>query len=340
MATFLFDMLPLTGQVKLTLRLAFLLSRKGHEVYYTDSSDSIFTARLLKSGIGRAVYPNDFRWFTPDLVLLDNRLHERSAFYKSRYIHYIYMELFFSEKQLPLNEDTLHLFLAAAPLDYPGKKDKNVFYAGPLLDIRSNEYTTLTMREELLIARLQKMKEQNSKVVIFGLLEANGSTASVYRFYDILKSFCLQHPHYELILFISDKKDVMCLFPLSSNIHLLSRVNCPELLSYCDLILTTGELDILTECVYMHLPILIYPISQHAEQYQNARRIVYHGLGIHGDIQGLTVDKLNEQVQLVLYSKNKILYKTGQMRELFEEKSRKAGAVVTWLEQLTNKEEQ
>lgn len=81
MFEFLFDIKPDAGNVCPTTRLAYLISERGNKVYYTDTSDSVFTTGLLRKGIGRIIYPHDFRWFTPHLALLDYQLQDKQQVY-------------------------------------------------------------------------------------------------------------------------------------------------------------------------------------------------------------------------------------------------------------------
>ena len=79
MYSLLFDIRQETGRVRVTVRLACLISRKGNEVYYTDSSDSVFTSGLLGKGIGRVLYPDDLHWFVPDGTILSLFVMARAA---------------------------------------------------------------------------------------------------------------------------------------------------------------------------------------------------------------------------------------------------------------------
>lgn len=166
MSSFLFDILPVDTDVKLTIQLACLLNEEGHEVYYTDSSDSAFTFYLLQKGIGRVLYPGDFRWFKPDLVLLDRRLENRIGFYRNRNIRIIYLGLWFGDKQ-NVSKDFPLLFLAPSPLDYQDQSDGWLVCAGPLLDIGNISEKVLSKREELLAGRMSRYKKQNSKLSLF-----------------------------------------------------------------------------------------------------------------------------------------------------------------------------
>ena len=93
MFEFLFDIKPDAGNVCPTTRLAYLISERGNKVYYTDTSDSVFTTGLLRKGIGRIIYPHDFRWFTPHLALLDYQLQDKQQVYNEYDINYLFMAI-------------------------------------------------------------------------------------------------------------------------------------------------------------------------------------------------------------------------------------------------------
>lgn len=109
MYSLLFDIRQETGRVRVTVRLACLISRKGNEVYYTDSSDSVFTSGLLGKGIGRVLYPDDLHWFVPDLTLLDLLLQERAALYRRHGIDYLFVTTQEEAQNGKLDAETLYL---------------------------------------------------------------------------------------------------------------------------------------------------------------------------------------------------------------------------------------
>ena len=51
MFEFLFDIKPDAGNVCPTTRLAYLISERGNKVYYTDTSDSVFTTGFMQKEI-------------------------------------------------------------------------------------------------------------------------------------------------------------------------------------------------------------------------------------------------------------------------------------------------
>ena len=102
MFEFLFDIKPDAGNVCPTTRLAYLISERGNKVYYTDTSDSVFTTGLLRKGIGRIIYPHDFRWFTPHLALLDYQLQDKQQVYNEYDINYLFIAINKTDRKIDL----------------------------------------------------------------------------------------------------------------------------------------------------------------------------------------------------------------------------------------------
>ncbi|WP_455643462.1 hypothetical protein [Parabacteroides sp.] len=336
MSSFLFDILPVDTDVKLTIQLACLLNEEGHEVYYTDSSDSSFTSYLLQKGMGRMLYPGDFRWFEPDLVLLDKRLENRIGFYQDRNIRIVYLGLWFGDKQ-NLSKDFPLLFLAPSPLDYQDQSDGWLVCAGPLLDFENTRETTLSKREELLLERMSSYKKRSLKLSLFIVTEMAEDLNAGFRFYELVKEFCLQNTQYEIIVCSNSKDWLNRLFPLPVNMQFYLSDASRQLTALGDLLVTNGDLDMLINCIYYSLPVLLLPVTK--EQAENTARMVYHGLGLQMDDKCNTVDDFSNQIQILLQHKEDIAVKMDRMSKLFDRKSGQVHYVISWLEKLVNRKE-
>lgn len=334
MSSFLFDILPVDTDVKLTIQLACLLNEEGHEVCYTDSSDSSFTSYLLQKGMGRVLYPDDFRWFKPDLVLLDKRLENRICFYQDRNIRIVYLGLWFGNKQT-VSKDFPLLFLAPSPLDYHDQSDGWLVCAGPLLDLENIGEKTLSKREELLAGRMSRYKKQSSKLSLFIVAEMAEDLDAGFHFYELVKEFCLQNTQYEIIVCSNSQEWLDRLFPLPINMQFyLSNASC-QLTASGDLLVTNGDLDMLVSCIYHSLPVLLLPVTK--VQVENTARMVYHGLGLKMDDKCDTVNDFRNQIQTLLQHKEDIAIKMNRMSKLFDRKSEQVHYVINWLEELVNR---
>lgn len=336
MSSFLFDILPVDRDVELTIQLACQLHKEGHEVFYTDSSDSYFTSYLLQKGMGRMFYPDDFHWFKPGLVLLDKRLENRVSFYQDRNVRIVYLGLIFSEKQT-VSKDFPLLFLAPSPLDYQDQSNDWLVCAGPLLNFEHVGDKKLSKREELLSGRMSRYKNRDSKLSLFIVEEMAEDQNIDFRFYELIKNFSLQNPQYEIVLCSNNKNWLNRLFPLPLNMQFyLSDVSC-QLTASGDLLVTNGDLDMLISCIYHSLPVLLFPVTN--VQAENTARMVYHGLGLQMDSKSNTVDDFSNQIQILLQHKKDIAAKMDKMSKLFDRKNEQLYYVISWLEELANRKE-
>ena len=72
MQIFVWDIAPRRYNLLMTWMMAQSLQRKGQDVYYIHHQDAGFMLELIKQRLNcGVVYPDDFRWLRPDLVLLD-----------------------------------------------------------------------------------------------------------------------------------------------------------------------------------------------------------------------------------------------------------------------------
>lgn len=74
------------------------------------------------------------------------------------------------------------------------------------------------------------------------------------------------------------------LLPLPKNILVFRQVPQFDLLQYCDLMITHGGMNSITECILRQVPMLVYPLNRSWDQPGNAARVVFHGLGLKGSI--------------------------------------------------------
>ena len=179
MFEFLFDIKPDAGNVCPTTRLAYLISERGNKVYYTDTSDSVFTTGLLRKGIGRIIYPHDFRWFTPHLALLDYQLQDKQQVYNEYDINYLFIAINKTDRKIDLMPEMPVVTLPPIPYKLlpQGAKDDDF------------------------IDKLTEIKEDRPRTVIIGLLEDEEEERKVNTpshtesFYKAIKQSASIHPH-------------------------------------------------------------------------------------------------------------------------------------------------
>lgn len=302
MYVFLFDVESNTGHIRITLQLAFWLQEKGHEVYYTDSSDSEFTSELLQKGIGRIIYPDDLCWFTPDLVLLDCQLTWKAAHYRERKIAYIYVTTYLLGFPLAI-KDGVPVF-SLSPFYYGVKQ----------VSIRQTYWTS----------RLAEIKKKTDSVVIAGFLEGEVDLKGLSRFFVVLKELCLENKDYHLVLLNNTSQEFRQLFPLPENISVFRQLDFSSLLPVCDVALTTGELNILIECIYAKCPFLYYPLWR-KEGYDYVARATWLGLGSFRNARKVTMQEFKQDLKEIFSHLKEIKESAGQLCRLFDRDNENIG---------------
>lgn len=230
----LFDIKPDTGQVRITVLLAYLMSEQGNKVYYTHTSDSVFTAGLLKKGIGRVIYPDDFRWFKPDLVLLDVQLSERAEFYRKLKIDYVFVTIQKSDSRMENSSGTPMVCLPPAPHPMLSEMPRIDDFIEKITEIRQR-YTQQT--------------------VIIGLMEEEGKTDREL-FYKAIKKNGIAASQYQFVILTHDGETEEKLFSLPANVTVYRMPNLQALLPLCDLALTAGGLNAWIECTFAQVPMI------------------------------------------------------------------------------------
>lgn len=368
MAVFLLDILNATGHVKPTLALAVALRKAGHEVFYTHTSRSIFSSYLEQEGIGKIQYPDGLRACFPDLVLLDQVLRDRADFYRYLRIPFIYVEsalsglirqgvppldsgfipkgtgwsdlicrlLWLLKSRSKVTTSVGQLVLAATPLDYPNPMNPHVKNAGPFLNPIENWHTS-PRQANALYTYIKKSKEAG-KVILYctlGTYRGFGNSLQVCRFYRLIRGLCERHPEYEVVLSITHSIQSLGLLPLPRNMRIFKWMNQTDLLPYTDLVISHGGMNTLTECVWASVPMLVYPLR--FDEYGNAARIVYHGLGDRGNMRCASVTSIHQKVQKILKNKEAIRKRLTNMRMSFETKNKDIEKIIQWLEYESSK---
>lgn len=238
MLEFLLDIVPGKCHLLISIGLAEALQEKKHEVYYTHTPNPAFTSALYQKRIGNSViYPEDFDWLRPDLILLDCQHANRASFYRQRSMDYIFVAM-----QLPDRESNLDT-------DIP------MLYLPPTLSSSSASGP----RMEELMTRLKEIKRDRDKHVIIGLMEREDSNRKgVDEFYKVIKSSCIKHPQYQFMLLTNASQSVRQLFELPENMEIFRMLNLDAVLPLCDLALTATHPDAWLDCTFAHVPVLAY----------------------------------------------------------------------------------
>jgi zeaxanthin glucosyltransferase len=106
------------------------------------------------------------------------------------------------------------------------------------------------------------------------------------------------HPHWQFLLQLPGQDDLDRLGPLPDNF--LAAAWFPQLqaLQRADLIICHGGFGTLREALYYGVPLIVFPLG--VDQPGNAARVVYHQLGLAGDICSVSPQQISAMIESIM----------------------------------------
>ena len=140
------------------------------------------------------------------------------------------------------------------------------------------------------------------------------------------------HPQWQILLQAPGPEDLDGLQPLPHN--LLAAAWFPQLqaLQRADLIVCHGGFGTLREALFYGVPLIVFPLG--VDQPGNAARVVYHRLGLAGDIRTVTAGQISAMIETVLGDPS-YHQRAAQMSQSLQAYNDCAGAI-TFLESLVD----
>ncbi|CCH55881.1 putative UDP-glucosyltransferase ydhE [Fibrisoma limi BUZ 3] len=102
------------------------------------------------------------------------------------------------------------------------------------------------------------------------------------------------------VIMVTNKLDIHPTENTPPHVHLMPSVPQQRLLLYCDLMLTHGGMNSVTECLVAGVPMLVYPLNLTSDQPGNAARVRFHGLGLAGTLRRASSMRLRQQIEALL----------------------------------------
>lgn len=95
---------------------------------------------------------------------------------------------------------------------------------------------------------------------------------------------------------------------LPDNVFIFKTIPQFRILSKTSVFITHGGFNSVKESIHAQVPMLVYPVDPRMDQNGNAARIVYHQLGLRGDLSKDSekdiAQKINKLMTDVMYKKN------------------------------------
>ncbi len=241
----------------------------------------------------------------------------------SFYDEFTYLSSFRSRvKKAPL------LILSPVDFDFPREEKNNVFRLGPLKDFSAKE-TDDSTRIMALFEKIDNWKAKTENRVVLCSLGTvtNQHEKKLVSFFNKIKEVALLNPSILFILSVSEHFKIEKLHPLPDNVLVFAKVPQMSLLKYCDLMITHGGMNSITECIMNEVPMLGYPLSNDWDQPGNSARVVFHQLGLRGRINRDSPKTISRKIEQINNDYPSYLNRIQEMKTKFEQKNNSTKAV-------------
>jgi hypothetical protein len=106
------------------------------------------------------------------------------------------------------------------------------------------------------------------------------------------------------------------------NAYVLKAAPQLQILEQADLFITHGGLNSIKESVHAGVPMLVYPLHATTDTMGNSTRVIYHQLGLRGDLKNDSIDDIDQKVSTLLadmrYKEN--TFRLREVDDAYEEK--------------------
>jgi len=217
------------------------------------------------------------------------------------------------------------LLLSAKELDFErASTPDNYFFIGPMIDMAREEHS-----EPAFDSFFQSLSCRVYDKLVYcslGTMATEHNDHCISFFQKVIDVFT-NRPDDVLILSIG-RIDKSRLVSKATNIHIFTSVPQIRVLKAANLMLTAAGINSITECMLLGVPIIVYPLNPEWDQNGNAARVVYHHIGVRGDLSGDTVAEIDRKLKFVL-SDRKIKENVRRMQEVLVKKNVSPGSIDT-----------
>ena len=202
------------------------------------------------------------------------------------------------------------LIIPPRSFDFPRGSHLNLFWINPLT--RPTKAVTVDRRYQQVVEFLteQEHRKTYDKLIYCSLGSLTNLRLKIsQRFFQKMVKVSAAHPEHRFILCTGKFSHVDQLLPTPPNLYLFAHVPQTDLLAHCDLMITHGGVNSITECINATVPMLVYPLFSTLDQRGNAARVVFHKLGVRGNIRRDSWQTISAKLQQLVTHWNH--YKTN-----------------------------
>ncbi|QXV63892.1 glycosyltransferase family 1 protein [Mucilaginibacter sp. 21P] len=199
--------------------------------------------------------------------------------------------------------DIPELILSATEFDFKRQRKLNQHYVGPMVEMNRRDVLYDERYLEVLLEKeLSYSEERNARPLIYcslGTLNLNWYSKPEEFFSMVIDAF-KSRPDYEVYIAVGSDIKPSVFKRVPENVKLFQFVPQIDILEHASVMITHGGINSINECILSGVPMIVYPLSKQVDQPGNAARVVFHGMGIRGDIRKETREGLLEKVDKIL----------------------------------------
>lgn len=119
------------------------------------------------------------------------------------------------------------------------------------------------------------------------------------RFFQTVIDAFAAEPEWQLVMAVGNRIETKEFQRVPANVILVNWAPHLEILKRSSLMINHGGLGTVKECILSGVPMIVFPST--SDQPGNAARVVYHGLGIAGNIGKISAPQLREMIKSMLH---------------------------------------
>lgn len=191
---------------------------------------------------------------------------------------------------VPFGFNLPEFILWSYEFDFPRTKKRlfNKFYIGCLVD---------TERKEEVFTRYDFIEGKPIIYCSMGTRLINEDGQKLYFLKKVVKLF-MGLPQYQLIIAAGKNRNLIHLEGDCQNIEIVEYASQISILKESSLMITHGGGNSLKECMRLGVPVLCYPHDN--DQFGNAARVVFHKIGLSGNIWKDGIEEIGTKVNQIL----------------------------------------
>ncbi len=227
-----------------------------------------------------------------------------------------------------------HIGLTTAPefilsleqFDFPSPRKANQYYIGPSVDLDRVE----TGYDYIYHQRLPQWlddKAQGRPLIYCSLGTASWRYPGAEDFFRRTVE-ASRGQNWNLVMAVGTELEPRIFNPLPPNVAVLQKVPQLGLLRKVDLAICHGGMNTVSECVLLRVPMLVYPGSADLDQPGNAARVVYHRIGLMGDLQRDTTEEIRNKIHRLLNTPSFKQQVTSMADSAFASRAHREGAQI------------